>query len=280
MKLSHQKVIFYSITGVVGLLLLSLVLTYLLPFHDPISITFKRIYPGAIIGSKLLSVNDIDQAASVGENFGINKKQAIDKFYIEQKAEALVSKLNVRISNDATTDEFRFLTKGNESDYRNLLASNYGDSERIFNKHAVRPAVVDAHLRMKYYSSIVDTSPAYKEAQVLLERYSKGEKFEDLAKLESDDKISGQLGGDLGFYESGQLLPELEDQVSISALGEIRRDIIITRLGYHLVYPVEYSNVDGKKKWHVKHILLVPEGYDAWISTQLNNIKITKLLKD
>jgi hypothetical protein len=160
-----------------------------------------------------------------------------------------------------------------------LLDKHYGGSQREFYKFVVIPQAADAQLRIKYHNDINDTSPAYKKAQDVLERLSKGEKFEDLAKTESADQATAQLGGDLGFYETGQLLPELEDQVSVSATGEYRKDIITSRLGYHLVYPVEYSNTGGKKLWHVKHMLFVPEGYDQWLDTQLEKISVRKFLK-
>jgi hypothetical protein len=279
LNFSHKQTIAYTIAALLLIFALSLSMAYFTSSRDFITVTFKRIYPAAIVGSRVISINDMEEAKIVGARFGVNALDAEQKQINTEKSIILARHLNVRISNDQIADETLFYTKNNETEYKNLLHRYYDDSERLFYKFVVIPQVTDAHLRMKYNNDINNTSPAYKEALGILDKLSKGEKFEDLAKIHSADKASAQLGGDLGFYESGQLLPELEDQVSISATGEVRKDIIISRLGYHIIYPVEYSNSDGKKMWHVKHMLFPTEGYEQWLSMQLQNISYWRIQK-
>jgi hypothetical protein len=277
MKSTHKKTIISTVGAIILLLAASLGLAYFTPLRDPMTVAFKRIYPQAIIGSHIVSINDVEQAVIIAGKFGVSKTDAKNRYMQYEKNAALARNLNLGVKSDSAADEFRFYTKGNETEYRNLLKSNYGNSEYLFYKYMIYPQLIDAQLRTKYHNDIRTTSAAFKKAQAVLERLKKGEKFEDLAKIESDDKASGQIGGDLGFYEAGQLLPELEDQISISALGQVREDIITSRLGYHIVYPVEYSNSDGKKLWHAKHILFVPEGYDEWLAKQSTSIHVKTL---
>lgn len=279
MKLSHKKVIVYTISTIVGVFLLSVGLAYFTLMRDPVTVLFKRLYPQAFIGSRLISLNDVEEAGIVASKFGLTEQEGQKVYFDYEKKIALAKNLKLTVKADAAADEERFYTKGNEGEYDKLLKSTYGNSERIFYKYLVYPQVTDAQLRIKYNNEVKSTSNAYKKAQTVLERLKKGEKFEELAKTESDDMTSGALGGDLGYYESGQLLPELEDQVSISALDEVRKDILVSRLGYHIVYPVEHSNIDGKKLWHVKHMLFVPDGFDAWLEQKLAPINITYLKK-
>jgi hypothetical protein len=274
MKLNtkHKAIINYTIAGILIAFSLSLILSYFTKFRDPITVMFKRLYPAALIGDRVVSVNDFEQGTLIAQRFGIESSNARASVIENEKAYALAKDLRLDVTNDSMADEMRFYSKGNENEYQNLLNSVYG-SEHWFYKYAITPRVVDAALRMKYYNDIKNSSPEYKKALAALDRISKGENFEDIAKSESQDKITGQIGGDLGFYEPGQLLPELEEQVSISAVGETRKDVIVTRLGYHLIYPVEYSTIDGKKMWHLKHILYVPTGYDQWYQPQINQVK-------
>ncbi len=278
-KQNQKLIIVWSTVGLAVAIVGSACLSYFTNFRDPITVSFKRLYPGVIIGSDLISVNDLEQAEVIGKRFGLNQQDARNRQINNERSYELARRMKIKVSNDAAADEERFYSVGNESEYKNVLQSKFDNSKRAFYKYVLAPQVVDAHLRIKYYSGIKNSSPAYARAQAALERLDKGEKFEVVAKEVSDDKATAQLGGDLGFYESGQLIPELEDQVSVSALGEYRKDIIVTRLGYHLVYPVEYSNDDGKKLWHVKHMLFVPEGYDNWLAQQTKNIRIRYIMK-
>jgi parvulin-like peptidyl-prolyl isomerase len=277
MKINKKQAITYGILTIILLLFVSLMLTYITPLRDPITVSFKRLYPAAFIGSRIISVNDLEESQIVAKRLGVSKEAATREYISNEKSAALVDQLNLAIPSDADDDEINFYSKGNESDFTQLIDGSFNGSERSFYRFIVVPQVNDAYLRMKFYSDTKEQSPAYKKVLAILERLSKGEKFEDLAKAESEDKITAQLGGDLGFYESGQLLPELEDQISISSLGEYRKDVIISRLGYHIIYPVEYSNVDGKKLWHAKHMLLVPDGYEEWLKQQHNTINVTYL---
>jgi hypothetical protein len=210
MKSTHKKTILASVAGVIILLLASLALSYFTPLRDPLTVMFKRLYPQALIGSRLVSINDVEQAVIIAGKYGVSKTDAKQGYFEYEKSVTLARSLNLPIKSDSAADELRFYTKGNENEYRNLLKSHYGNSEYLFYKYLIYPQITDAQLRMKYHNDIRNTNAAYKKAQTVFERMKKGEKFEDLAKTLSDDQASGQIGGDLGFYEAGQILPELE----------------------------------------------------------------------
>ena len=61
-----------------------------------------------------------------------------------------------------------------------------------------------------------------------------GAKFEEQAKLESDDTGSGENGGDLGTFGQGQMVPEFDDVVFKAPLGQVTEPIK-TAFGYHLI---------------------------------------------
>lgn len=277
MKQVHKASILLVIAAIIIVLAGTLLLAYFTPLRDPLTVAFKRIYPQALVGSRVISINDVEQAQLIAGRYGVTKADAKTQYLQYEKSVVVARSLYLTVKSDTAADEFRFYTKGNDSEYRDLLRRNYGNSEYLFYKYLVYPQVTDAQLRMYYHNEIRNSSPALDRAEAVLARLKKGEKFEELAKSESDDKVSGQIGGDLGFYEAGQLLPELEDQISISALGEVREDIITSRLGYHIIFPVEYSNTDGKKLWHAKHILFTPEGYDAWLAQKTSQVKVRSL---
>ncbi len=61
-----------------------------------------------------------------------------------------------------------------------------------------------------------------------------GAKFEDQAKVESDDVGSGENGGDLGTFGAGQMVPEFDEVVFKAPVGQVTEPIK-TAYGYHLI---------------------------------------------
>lgn len=62
----------------------------------------------------------------------------------------------------------------------------------------------------------------------------KGVKFEELAKIHSDDTASKEKGGDLGVIRRGETVPEFEEKVFKLKPGEISEPIL-SPYGYHIV---------------------------------------------
>jgi peptidyl-prolyl cis-trans isomerase D len=79
-----------------------------------------------------------------------------------------------------------------------------------------------------------DTAAAKAKASALREEIIKGAKFEDVAKRESADTISGQNGGDLGKGGKGRFVPEFETAAYALSKGEISQPVL-TPFGYHII---------------------------------------------
>ena len=75
---------------------------------------------------------------------------------------------------------------------------------------------------------------ALAKAKALKARLAAGEKFEELAKAESDDTGSGQGGGSLGTFGRGQMIPEFENVAFTQAVGQVSEPVK-TAFGYHLI---------------------------------------------
>jgi peptidyl-prolyl cis-trans isomerase C len=72
------------------------------------------------------------------------------------------------------------------------------------------------------------------EANKVLERLKKGEKFETLARELSLDKASAKHGGDVGFFGRGQMVPEFERAAAGLKVGEVSGPVK-TQFGYHII---------------------------------------------
>lgn len=80
--------------------------------------------------------------------------------------------------------------------------------------------------------------PSIDRIQIIRDALKAGTPFAVLAKRYSDDPASANNGGKLGVFESGQLLPEI-DQVVFTLKPKEMSALVHTRYGYHLLYVEE-----------------------------------------
>lgn len=77
-------------------------------------------------------------------------------------------------------------------------------------------------------------SAAQNRAAELKTRLDNGEDFAELAASESDEAVSAQQGGDLGYFEQGMMMPEFDETVMKMSIGEIS-DPVRTEYGLHII---------------------------------------------
>jgi peptidyl-prolyl cis-trans isomerase C len=76
------------------------------------------------------------------------------------------------------------------------------------------------------------------EAEDLLKRLSNPIAFEELAQKHSICPSASQ-GGDLGIIQFGQADPDFEEAVESLKPGEVTKQPIRTRFGYHLIFRIK-----------------------------------------
>ena len=86
------------------------------------------------------------------------------------------------------------------------------------------------------------------------ERIKKGEDFKVLATLYSDDTESAKNGGELGFANRGDLVPEFES-AAFALKGNEISEVIETKFGYHIIQLIERRG----ESVNVRHILMKPK---------------------
>jgi peptidyl-prolyl cis-trans isomerase D len=85
-----------------------------------------------------------------------------------------------------------------------------------------------------------DDAAVKKQAEDLLAQIKKGGNFEELAKKNSQDTVSAAKGGDLDFFNKGQMVPEF-DKVAFELQPGQMSDLVKSSFGYHII------KVTGKK---------------------------------
>jgi peptidyl-prolyl cis-trans isomerase SurA len=102
-------------------------------------------------------------------------------------------------------------------------------------------------------ASEADKLLIYDKLAALRERILKGENFEALARLYSEDPGSAKKGGELGMFSRGQMFPEFEAAAfGLKNPGDVS-EIIETPAGYHFLQLIERKG----DYINVRHILLI-----------------------
>ncbi|MEX1666920.1 peptidylprolyl isomerase [Zhongshania arctica] len=99
-----------------------------------------------------------------------------------------------------------------------------------------------SHILLKP-SAIRDESQTIALAKQLRQRALKGEDFRELAKEFSEDIGSAQEGGDLGWTTPGQLVPEFQEAMDETAIGEIHKPVA-SQFGWHVIKVIERRSKD------------------------------------
>ncbi len=84
--------------------------------------------------------------------------------------------------------------------------------------------------------------PTEAEAQKIIDRLDKGEKFEVIAKSESTDS-SKNNGGDLGWFAPNRMVPEFAGAVIALKPGEYTHKPLQTQYGWHVIQLLETREV-------------------------------------
>jgi len=128
-------------------------------------------------------------------------------------------------------EEFKKLTLVSELLEKEIMAKAKLSDQEVkdyYDKHREEFATTS---QIKASHILVKTK---EEADKVLERLKKGDKFEEIAKKESIDKGSAKNGGDLGYFSRGQMVPEFEKAAANLKKGETS-DPVKTQFGFHII---------------------------------------------
>jgi len=119
------------------------------------------------------------------------------------------------------------------------------------------PELPETYLLANILLQIKPGEAAEKKARARIEnireRLNAGEDFEELAKF-SDDPATAENGGELGFFQRGELVREFEEVAFQLKPGEIS-DIVKTSYGLHIIQLIERQG----EKINCRHILVALE---------------------
>ncbi|HDR8182465.1 TPA: peptidylprolyl isomerase PrsA [Bacillus thuringiensis] len=132
-------------------------------------------------------------------------------------------------------DQFTAVLENNrlkdEADFKNQIKFKLAMNEAI--KKSVTEKDVKDHYKPEIKASHILVSDE-NEAKEIKKKLDAGASFEELAKQESQDLLSKDKGGDLGYFNSGTMTSEFETTAYKLKIGQIS-DPVKSPNGYHII---------------------------------------------
>jgi parvulin-like peptidyl-prolyl isomerase len=151
-----------------------------------------------------------------------------------------------------------------ENELNEELKKRYGWTFADYEKKVVRPFILQSKLAAKISEDPAQRETLRVEAQQVLDQVNKGGDFAALAKQHSSDG-SAANGGDLGWFEKGDMVKEFEDAVLSLKKGETYPTLVETQFGYHIVRfddskiekvtNEETDKTENQQQYRASHIL-------------------------
>ncbi len=158
-----------------------------------------------------------------------NEESFSDSLDFNEELDDVVKQVKMKYYyNKYITDKINITEKEQKKYYKNNI-SNYSTPEKFKVRHIL--------IAVKKNPLPAQISNAYNKAVLLRRRVLEGESFAEIAAAESDCP-SRAKGGDLGFFQKGQMVPEFEKAALALNKNEIS-DVVKTEFGYHIIQPTD-----------------------------------------
>ncbi len=190
------------------------------------------------------------------------KDKVIDPKSLDEYVELYINfKLKVAEAKELGLDTTKaFITE--LAGYRKQLAAPYLKDKEV--NEALLKEAYDRKLKDVRASHILikvkaepepsDTLLAYRKIMKIRKRILKGEKFDEVAKLVSEDSSAKDNGGDLGYFSVFQMIYPFESAAYTTEPGNLSKPVR-TRYGYHIIKVTDKRDAIGEIR--VAHIMVI-----------------------
>ena len=192
---------------------------------------------------------------------------------------------------DQKIDELQSVAGGTENFMAWLEANRYSEAEfrdvvanGIFQEQMVTAVTADVPFAVEQVHARYIQVDDLDLANTLLTQIQNGDDFAILARLHSLDRITGENGGDLGFFAAGSLLvPEVETAAfALAETGDISGVITaVNQDGRSIYYIVQLIERDPERPLDatVRSILL-QQAFETWLNDLWQTAQVERLLEN
>lgn len=174
----------------------------------------------------------------------------------DQQMEEVLKKQN--LTPETFREQWRHQTLGNklldsqlknkivitEEEIDSYYVQNYGGNASA--SGPVSTAIPTEQVKIAHILISTKTPDAEKKAEEVAKLAKSGQDFGELAKEYSDDELSADKGGDLGYFKKGDLIETLETAVETTSVGSITGPVE-SPAGYHIIKVLERTEPEKTK---------------------------------
>ncbi|MBM4396003.1 MAG: peptidylprolyl isomerase [Deltaproteobacteria bacterium] len=160
------------------------------------------------------------------QNYLTHGKTSIDEIKARLRDSLALNRLLTKLGKLDVTDE----------DVRKAYETGikmYTEPEQV---HAVHVLV-----KVAENAPQAEVDAAKKKAEEAQKKIKGGEDFAAVAKQYSDDAMSKEKGGDLGFFRKGIMVPKFEEVAFALKPGEMTKEPVRTAFGFHVIKVLEHK---------------------------------------
>ncbi|MDG4656743.1 peptidylprolyl isomerase PrsA [Ectobacillus antri] len=209
---------------------------------------------------------------------GILKQLVIEKVFTKK----------YKVSEKDVEKEYEDAKKQYGDQFKELLKQS-GMTEDSFKKQirsslalkkAVATSLTDKELKEHYKPEIKASHILVKDeatAKKVKDLLAQGQSFEELAKQYSEDKGSGEKGGDLDYFGPGQMVPEFEEAAYKLKKGETSEPVK-SQYGYHIIKVTDIKELKSfeEEKAKIKDKLVEEKMQDSAFMNELVDKELKK----
>lgn len=195
-------------------------------------------------------LKEYPKSDSDAKKYADEQLESIKKYYVDDDGKydekSLLSALS-QYYGISSLDDFKEMLK--LTYYRNKAVDDYAKNsitDKQVQKYYDEEYVGDIsckHILIapKTTDSMSDTEKkkaeeaALKTAKEVIKKLNDGAKFDDLAKEYSDDDSNKNKGGDLGYFNKGDMVTEFETAAYALKLNKYTTTPVKTKFGYHII---------------------------------------------
>ena len=188
---------------------------------------------------------------------------------------------NYGIKNDAALKELLIQNSKQEKVVEAYIKDNLTDKEmKDYYDSSIKGDIRASHILISAGEDATDEEKeeAKKKAQDLIKRLKDGEDFATLAKENSEDTESAKNGGDLGYFNTGDMVEEFEKAAYALDVNEYTTTPVETTYGYHIIMKTGEKDKPSYEK--VKSTIIEKLVKDKKENDSTINAKAMKALRE
>jgi hypothetical protein len=161
---------------------------------------------------------------------------------------------------------------GSEEFLRNNLARLYGWTIEDFEENIVKPDMYQEKLAENIKKNDQGVVEARNKIDSALKELTEKKDFAGVANKYSEGE-SAKSGGELGWFDNSEMLPEISRAIFNLEKGE-RSEVIESSLGFHIVMMEDRKTENGIEKFQLKQIFVRTTNFSDWLDQYVKSFDI------